>query len=83
MMLMRDRGYTGSTFCRIYVNGRSSGVQAEPDSGTTHEFSSGTNTLVKHLNKGDTVYLACYRVSPLYFITSFSGVLIQPDDIVP
>ena len=83
MMIVRVTGYTGSSYCRIYVNGSNSWIQAEASSGSLNEYSSATNTLVKHLNKGDEVYLWCIDVTHMYWITSFSGVLIQPDVTVP
>ena len=65
--------------CRIYANDIDSKILALVD-GSNNGYHSSTNTLVRHLNKGDTVYLSCLPVAPLSLFTSFSGVLIQPDD---
>ena len=81
MMVLRSSGYTES-YCFIYVNGGLSGIEAYAN-GPSTAYPSSTNTLVRHLNKGETVYLMCYNVARMSSISSFSGVLIQPDDAVP
>ena len=82
MMVMRSSGYTENSYCYIYVNGSTSGITAYAY-GPSAAYPSSTNTLVRHLNKGDTVYLVCNNVAYMLFESSFSGVLIQPDDAVP
>ena len=82
MMVMRSSGNTDYTYCYIYVNGSSSGIEADTY-GVSSASPSSTNTLVRHLNKGETVYLVCFNVANMYSYSSFSGVLIQPDDAVP
>ena len=82
MMVMRDSGHTGNSHCYIYVNGGLSGITAVAD-GVSTAYPSSTNTLVRHLNKGETVYPVCYNVAYMPSYSSFSGVLIQPDDAVP
>ena len=43
-------------------------------------FSSGTNTLVVHLDVGDEAYVSkCDPIIAIHQISSFSGVLIQSD----
>ena len=81
MMVMRLVGHTGNSYCYISVNGGSSGIEAHAY-GPSAAYPSSTNTLVRHLNKGDAVYLACGNVAYMLYISSFSGVLIQPDDAV-
>ena len=78
-MVMRKSGNTGYSYCYIYVNGGYSGIRAEAY-GTSAAEPSSTNTLVRHLNKGDTVYLRCINGAYMLSDSSFSGVLIQPDD---
>ena len=81
MMIMRDSGNTGNLYCHIYVNGGYSGIEADAN-GVSASYPSSTNTLVRHLNKGDTVYLSGINVAIMSSYSSFSGVLIQPDDAV-
>ena len=82
VMIMRGSGHTEGSFCFIYVNGVDTNVIVEAY-GPTFAYPSSTNTLVRHLNKGDTVYLNCGYVALMSMYNSFSGVLIQPDDAVP
>ena len=82
MMVMRSNGHTGDSYCYIYVNDGNTNVIAEAYESSS-AYPSSTNTLVSHLNKGETVYLRCYNVAHMSSISSFSGVLIQPDDAVP
>ena len=81
MMILRLSGHTTSSYCYIYVKGSSSLILAEAD-GPSDAYPSSTNTLVRHLNKGDAVFLSCYNVADMNSYSSFSGVLIQPDDTV-
>ena len=81
MMIMRNSGHAFNSYCPIFVNGGHSGIEADAD-GISAESPSSTNTLVRHLNKGDAVYLVCDFATNLRSYSSFSGVLIQPDDAV-
>ena len=82
MMIMRYNVFTGNSFCDINVNGSNSLIEAYAY-GPSAAYPSSTNTLVRHLNKGDTVYLHCVNVAYMSRYSSFSGVLIQPDDAAP
>ena len=81
MMVLRDSGYAYNSYCYIYVNGINSMIEADAY-GVSAAYPSSTNTLVRHLNKGDAVYLVCSYVTYMKAYSSFSGVLIQPDDAV-
>ena len=81
VMVYRHRNHSSSSYCYIYVNGIYTYVKADAD-GPANIWPTSTNTLVRHLNKGDKVYLVCGNVANMYHLTGFSGVLIQPDDTV-
>ena len=81
MMVMREFGYTRNSLCYISVNGIISGITAFAH-GVSAAIPSSTNTLVRHLNKRDAVYLVCGYGTSLRSYSSFSGVLIQADDAV-
>ena len=82
MMVMRSNGHSSAPYCYIYFNGVISNIIAEAN-GPSDSHPSATNTLVRHLNKGDAVYLACGNVAYMSYYSNFSGVLIQPDYTVP
>ena len=82
MMVTKETGHTANSYCYIFVNGGSSGIEADAY-GVSTALPSSTNTLVRHLNKEDTVYLHCSNAAYMSSYSSFSGVLIQPDDVIP
>ena len=82
MMIMRDSGHTGNSHCFMHANDGNTMIKADAY-GVSSAYPSSTNTLVRHLNKGDTVSLHCYNVAYMSGYSSFSGVLIQPDDVIP
>ena len=79
MTIGRKIGTTSLSYCYIDVNGVYSGIKAEAYDQDTNGVPSSTNTLVTHLNKGETVHLSCDHVADMRSISSFSGVLIQSD----
>ena len=76
VMVMRRSENTDSAYCYIYVNGTISMLTAHAY-GPSLAYPSSTNTLVRHLNKGETVHLLGYNAAHMLSWSSFSGVLIQ------
>ena len=81
MMIMRNSGHPYNSVCYIYINDGNTNIEADAY-GPSSACPSSTNTLVRHLNKGETVYLVCNNAPYIFYSSSFSGVLIQPDDAV-
>ena len=78
--VFRNAGSTEAS-CYIHVNGSKKLRVFANDYDAGSGYTSGSGTLVIHLRAGDDVHLGDCSATDMYYESSFSGVLVQPDVI--